>query len=119
MRRIDRGRYIYQVEYIDDNVGSGHMDSHVDTCAGGPEFVLMDGTTTKLVEVSGFNKKMGPLRDIPIGTCATAYNNPKTGQTYIILFGEMLYFGKRLTHSLLCPNQIRNNGNITSLDVTN
>ena len=36
----------------------------------------------------------------------------QTGKTYIILFAECLYFGNCLTHSFLCPNQIRANGNV-------
>ena len=54
----------------------------------------------------------GTIKDIPVGTCATAYNDPEFGKTYILLFGESLYFGDRLTHSLLCPNQIQANGNV-------
>ena len=83
------------------------MDSHADTCTGGPEFVLLEGTTSKMVEVSGFLEEFGPIKDIPVGTCATAYDDPETGDMVILLFGKMLYFGNRLSHTLFCPNQIR------------
>ena len=88
------------------------MDSHADTCTGGPEFILIDGTTSKKVEVSGFSEEFGPIKDIPVGTCATAYKDPHTGGVVVLLFGEMLYFGDRLLYSLFCLNQIRSNGNI-------
>ena len=30
---------------------------------------------------------------------------------HILVFQQSLYFGEKLNHSLLCPNQIRDNGN--------
>ena len=36
--------------------------------------------------------------------------DPKTSETFILEFPESLYFGKRLCHSLICPNQLRANG---------
>ena len=66
--------------------------------------ILIDGTVSKKVEVSGFTDDFGTIKDIPVGTCATAYDDPESGKTYILLFGESLYFGDKLSHSLLCPN---------------
>ena len=110
MQRINRWCYICVL--VDNGEGGGHLDLHADTCTGGPEFVLIDGTASKVVEVSGFSKEFGPIRDIPVGTCATAYDDPNIGSTVLLMFGEMLYFGERLDHSLLCPNRIREHGNI-------
>ena len=112
MRRINWWRYVCVIKLAESKEGGGHLNLHADTCTGGPEFVLIDGTTSKVVEVSGFSKEFGPIRDIPVGTCATAYDDPDTGSTVLLMFGEMLYFGDRLSHSLLCPNQIRSKRNI-------
>ena len=108
VKKLDCGRYILQFESTEMEEGAGlsHLDSHADTCTGGPDMILIDGTVSKRVEVSGFTDDFGTIKDIPVGTCATAYDDPESGKTYILLFGESLYFGDKLTHSLLCPNQI-------------
>ena len=74
--------------------------------------VLLEGSVTRHVEVSPFSSDYKSMKDIPIGTCATAFDCPEDGHTYIILFYQTLYFGDRLQHSLLCPNQIRDAGNV-------
>jgi hypothetical protein len=48
-----------------------------------------------------------PERDIPIVSAATAYTDQETGQTYILVINEGLWFGDKLTNSLLNPNQLR------------
>ena len=40
----------------------------------------------------------------------TAYDDDATGQTYILVFHEALYYGNKLDHSLINPNQLRNYG---------
>lgn len=52
------------------------------------------------------------MADIPVATCATAWTCPESGVTNILVFHQMLYFGDRLQHSLLCPNQMRDHGTI-------
>jgi hypothetical protein len=37
---------------------------------------------------------------------ATAYEDPVSDATYILVFNEALYYGDKLDHSLLNPNQI-------------
>ena len=105
MKKLDRGRYILQFESTEMEEGAGlsHLDSHADTCIGGPDMILIDGTVSKRVEVSGFTDDFGTIKDIPVGTCAATYYNPEPDKTYMLLFGKSLYFGNRITHSLLCP----------------
>ena len=38
---------------------------------------------------------------------ATAWDDPTTGETYILVINEALYYGTKLDHSLINPNQIR------------
>ena len=40
----------------------------------------------------------------------TAYDDDATGQTYILVFHEALYYGNKLDHSLINPNQLGNYG---------
>ena len=44
------------------------------------------------------------MQNVPIVTGATAYDDPITGETFILLFHESLYYGKKLDHSLINPN---------------
>ncbi len=47
---------------------------------------------------------------VPIATVATAWSDKHTGQGYILIMHKVLFFGNDLDHSLINPNQIRNNG---------
>ena len=51
-----------------------------------------------------------PLPNVPIVTVATMWNNPLTGQGYILILHETLYFGKNMDRSLINPNQLRHHG---------
>ena len=50
------------------------------------------------------------MEDIPIVTVATAYDCPTTGRVFVLVINEALYFGDKMQHSLLCPNQLHANG---------
>lgn len=94
--------------------GTSHLDSHADTSAGGLNFVMLDRPedVSQYVDVAPFSDEYEPIKGIPIATCATAWTSPLNGVTYILVFHQMLYFGEKLKHSLLCPNQIRDYGNV-------
>ena len=66
------------------------LDSHADTCAFG-DCCLVLKDTGKVISVEGFNRKLGSIPDVSICTVAVAYDCPKTGKTYILLFHEALY----------------------------
>ena len=51
-----------------------------------------------------------PIQNVPIVTAATAYDDPNTNQTYILVLNECLYYGMKLEHSLFNPNQLRHFG---------
>ena len=85
------------------------LDSHADTTVGGSNCVLLcAGNETATVH--SFSEELKPFKNVPIGTIATAWVDPKTAETFILEFPESLYFGDRLCHSLICPNQLRSNG---------
>eukprot|EP00536_Pseudo-nitzschia_multiseries_P001270 jgi/Psemu1/2883/gm1.2883_g len=62
---------------------------------------------TTHVDVAPFSEEYKPIKKIPIGSCATAWTSPTSGQVYIIVFHQALYFGNKLKNSLICPNQVR------------
>ena len=94
--------------------GKSHFDSHADICAGGSNFVMLDNPDhiKNHVDVAPFSEEYKTIKGIPVASCATSYTDLEKGETYILVFHQMLYFGEKLSHSLLCPNQIRDHGNI-------
>lgn len=89
-----------------DNADRCELDTHADTCCAGSNFVLYDPSALhRTVNVYGFNGKA--TKDVPITSVATAYDDPTNGQTYVLVFHQVLYFGEKLGHSLLNPNQLR------------
>ena len=82
------------------------LDSHADTCALGSNFVPLH-YTGRVCDVSPYSSTYDPERDVPIVTGATAYTDQASGQVYIIVINEGLWFGEKLTNSLINPNQLR------------
>jgi hypothetical protein len=63
--------------------------------------VVLQLTDTK-VNVTPISDEYKAIKDIPIATVATAWDDPAGGPTVILVVNE--------NHSLLCPNQIGANG---------
>jgi hypothetical protein len=63
--------------------GRCEMDLHADTCVAGANFVIctFDGITC---EVSPYTDSYEAIKDVPIVGVATAWTNPKTGETHIL-----------------------------------
>ena len=81
--------------------GRCELDSHADTTLAGSNMIFLDNLSqADKIDVYGFSDRLGPIRNIPIGTCATAYDCPVTGQLYLLLFGQCLYFGNDVPSSL-------------------
>jgi hypothetical protein len=85
------------------------LDSHADTCVAGANCLVVvdDGRTAN---VYPYNEDYKPEKSIPIGTVATLWDCPKTGQTYVLIIHEALYFGDKLPDTLLTPNQLQAHG---------
>ena len=58
-------------------------------------------------EAYGFHGDLSPINNVPIATVATEWSDHHTGESYIIIINEVLYFGDSMDHSLVNPNQIR------------
>jgi hypothetical protein len=85
------------------------LDSHADTCVAGPNTAVLE-YTDQLVNVSAFTNHMDTMKDIPIGTVATAYDNPHDGSTIILIIHQALLMQDIVDTTLLCPNQLRSHG---------
>ena len=58
-------------------------------------------------DVYAYDKEIVPLNDVPIVSGATAWDDTASGQVFILVINEALYYGTKLDHSLIKPNQIR------------
>jgi hypothetical protein len=66
--------------------------------------------TGEKVNVFPFSEQLSAVKNIPIATVATIWEEPQTGELWLLIIHEALYFGATLRESLLCPNQLRANG---------
>ena len=98
---------------VDLSEGQTHLDSHADTYVCGGNFVMLEreDQVVECADVSPFSHDCEPMKDISITSCATTWLDPEDGQVHVSVFHQSLQFGDRLDHSLLCPNQIRDNEN--------
>lgn len=85
------------------------LDTHADTIVGGANTVLLEASG-ETATVHSFSDDRKPFSDVPIGTIATSWVDPKTSEVYLLVMHEALYFGDNLDHSLICPNQLRSYG---------
>ena len=72
--------------------------------------MLMIHTDGRTVKVNAYSNDYKPKSGIPIATCATVWNNPDTGEDFMLVVNEALYFGDQLDCSLWNPNQLRAQG---------
>ena len=89
--------------------GYVESDTNADTCCLGKSFIVLQ-YTNRVAEVYSYDKTLQPKHGVPIVTGATAYDCPKTGRTYILIYNESLFYGNTLDHSLINPNQMRHYG---------
>ena len=90
--------------------GRLELDTHADTCVAGANTVVLD-LTGKHVSVTPFcEEEYEPITEIPIATVATTYDCPDTGRVWVLIINEALYFGSKMTNTLLCPSQLWQHG---------
>jgi hypothetical protein len=97
------------VEPPENMTAHGECDTNADTCCLGRNFLILH-YTTRAADVYAYDKSYKPLEGVPIVAGATAYDDPSSGLTYILIFNKSLYYGTKLNHSLINPNQIRSYG---------
>lgn len=47
------------------------------------------------------------MSDVPIVQAATAYDDPDSGEMFMLIVNQGLYLGEKLENTLLNPNQLR------------
>jgi hypothetical protein len=102
-------RHIYKTRTDGIHHATCELDSHADTCVAGPNTTIIE-YTDQMVTVSAFSDQLEALKDIPIGTVATAYDDPNDGTTTILIIHQALLMNDMVKTTLLCPNQLRSNG---------
>jgi len=80
------------------------MDSHADTSCFGSNFTPIS-FTGQTCDVTPYTDSYEAMKDVPIASAATAWDNPETGTTIILEFHQGLWFGPKLQNSLINPNQ--------------
>ena len=87
---------------------SNESDSNADTCCLGHNFTVLS-YTNRTADVYPYNDSYKPKTSITIVTGATMYHHTD-GTSYILVINEALFYGKKLRHSLINPNQVRHHG---------
>ena len=88
--------------------GRMESDSHADTSAVGKNFLVLNFTDQRCT-VTPFADSYKPMKDVPVVTAATAWDNPATGQPVILVFHQVLHLPE-MKSSLICCNQVRSHG---------
>ena len=91
---------------IPNTMAENECDTNADTCCLGKNFVVLE-PTFRTADVYAYDTSIKPVENVPIVSGATAYDDPITGKTYILVFHEALYYGDKLDHTLINPNQVR------------
>jgi hypothetical protein len=85
------------------------LDSHADTTVAGSTCQILE-LTEKSCDMFPFSDQYALMEKVPVAKVVTAYDHPETRETFILVFGQALYLGDKLDHSLSCRNQARHNG---------
>jgi hypothetical protein len=85
----------------DDSFNLYDLDSYADTSMVGRGFVMVDDPTAR-VTIHGYSRELS-IPDIPIGTAATLWICPNTGQAFLLLVHECLFMGDKILHTLCVP----------------
>ena len=125
-RKLERGRKIFimskrTVKRMERHPGDipnpttpgtisrNELDTHADTCCAGTNWALME-YTGEICEVSPFLNTYDPVKEIPVARCCTVWTSEESGEEYLLVGDQMLWFGNSLENSLINPNQIREYG---------
>ena len=109
---ITKRRAIWTIQRVPEpkanTIAQNEADTNADTCCLGRNFIPI-AYTNKSADVYPYNESYEPLENVPIVSAATAFDHPD-GNTYILVVNDALYYGEKMGHSLINPNQIRHAG---------
>jgi hypothetical protein len=89
--------------------GFTELDSHADTCTVGATFKVT-AYTKKSCYVMPFHPQYQSIADIPVVQAVTAYTDPESGETFILVINQALFLGDDFQTSLINPNQLQSHG---------
>ena len=81
------------------------MDSHADTFVAGPNFRILEFTGEEC-DVTPYTTDYKPMVNVAVVNAATAFTDVTTGETVILQFNQVLWYGKKMKMSLINPNQL-------------
>jgi hypothetical protein len=85
------------------------LDSHADQCTINQTAHIIE-YLGKVAEVSGFASSLDTLQKHPYSKAAQAYDDMETGETFVLIFNQALYFEDQLPNILLNPYQMHTQG---------
>ena len=89
--------------------GRCELDSHAYTCSLGANFAPLYYTGQQC-DITPFSSEYEATPNISVVSRGTAWTNPESGITYILVINKALWFGSQMKHSLLNPNQLSSFG---------
>ena len=88
---------------------ANETDSNADACCLEADFATLEHAT-KQVDVHAHDESIKPLLNVPVVSGATAWDDPVSDQTCVLVVDEALCCGTKSDHSPINPNQIRSFG---------
>ena len=92
-----------------------YLDSHADTIVCGSNSIVIH-FTGKECDVAPYNGAYKTIKAVPIVQAATAYENPYTGDTTILILNKEICMGETMDHTLVNSNQLHAYGIIVQDD---
>ena len=100
-------KMVYRIGAVSVSDYRCELDSHADTVVAGANTLRVSDEGRQVI-VHGYSEEFESVT-APVTTVATLWDHPETGQPYILVMHEALYFGDQVGTTLICPNQLRAN----------
>ena len=88
------------------NISINELDTNADTCCFGSNFTVLK-MTSRTADVYPYKPSCKPLYNVPIVSGATTVMESITGNSFIMVTNKAIYYGRKLDHSLINPNQLK------------
>jgi hypothetical protein len=92
--------------------------THADTCVAGANCPLLQSFEGQTCYVMPYSDTYEAVRDVPVVSVVTARTCTETGETIILYFPQVLWYGKKMKTILINANQLRHYGLRICDDVT-
>jgi hypothetical protein len=86
--------------------GDVELDRHADTTCVSKNFRVISHTY-KVCEVFPYHHRYESIQEVLIVQAATAYDDPDSGETFILIVNQCLHLGDTMERTLMNPNQLR------------